>query len=94
MILKPGDAHIGQKPKKPWRRACSTSLHLFELRFETLLNVLIFGMCLKPRDAHIGRPYSLLNGCLNNLLRLNLLINGTRTSSWVRFFEDFDEKTG
>ena len=42
------------------RRACSTSLQLFELRFETILNVLIFGMCLKAGDAHIGRLYTRL----------------------------------
>ena len=77
-----------------WRRPYRSSLQLFELRFETILNVLIFGMCLKAGDARIGRLYNLLNGCLNKLLCFNLLINGIHSSSWIRFSEDFDEKTG
>ena len=66
------------------RRACSTSLQKFIKFFTTI----------KPGDARIGRLYNLLNGCFNKLLYFNLLINGIHTSSWIRFFEDFDEKTG
>ena len=75
------------------RRPYRSSLQLFELRFETILNVLIFGMCLKAGDAHIGRLYSRLKGCFNKLLCFNLLINGIQLSSWGRFSEDFDEET-
>ena len=39
--------------------------------FEGLLNVLIFGMCLKPGDARIGRLYivkSMFEGLLNEII--------------------------
>ncbi|MFY9357451.1 MAG: hypothetical protein WAO60_06080, partial [Defluviitoga tunisiensis] len=51
-----------------------------------------FFTTIKPGDARIGRLYNFLNGCFNKLLYFNLLIKGIHSSSWIRFFRNFDEE--
>ena len=71
-MIKPWDAHVGQKSIKPWDArvgqkhlkpgdAHVARLYIVKSMFEGLLNVLIFGMCLKLGDARVARLYKKIN---------------------------------